>query len=111
MNNQDFNTTISVDNSAGEVFNAVTNVRGWWSEEITGGTAKLNDVFKYHFKDVHSCTCKLIEVIPNKKVVWEVLENNFNFIKDQTEWVGTKVIFGMSESDGTTTLHFTHKGL
>ena len=29
---------------------------------------------------------KLIEVVPNKKVVWLVLDNHFNFTEDQSEW-------------------------
>jgi hypothetical protein len=107
----DFNTTILVDQSPEEVFHAINNVRGWWSEEIEGGTAKLNDEFLYHYKDVHICKMKLVEVIPNKKVVWLVLENYFNFIKDQNEWKGTKIIFEIAEKDGKTQLHFTHQGL
>jgi hypothetical protein len=121
MENQDFTTTIRVDQSPEEVFNAVNNVRGWWSEEVEGPTEKLNDIFKYHFKDVHRCQMKLIEVIPNKKVVWLVLENYFNFVKDQHEWKGTKVIFEISDIGNTggenknendrTQLRFTHHGL
>jgi hypothetical protein len=54
---------------------------------------------------------KLVEVIPDKKVVWLVLDNYFSFIKDQSEWKGTKVIFEISEKDGQTQLHFIHQGL
>ena len=70
MNDQNFTTTFTVDQTPEEVFAAINNVRGWWSEEIEGSTDKLGDEFTYRYKDVHSCKMKLIEVIPNKKVVW-----------------------------------------
>ncbi|OUL63784.1 SRPBCC domain-containing protein [Flavobacterium sp. AJR] len=111
MDNQDFTTSILVEQSPKEAFDAITNVRGWWSEEIEGGTAKLDDVFKYHYKDVHICKMKLIEVIPNKKVVWDVLENDFNFTTDKSEWVGTKVIFEINEKDNKIEVRLTHLGL
>lgn len=111
MQNQDFTTTILVDQSPKEVFDAINNVRGWWSEQIEGGTSKLNDEFIYQYKDVHVCKMKLEEVIPNKKVVWHVLNNHFNFIKDKSEWIGTKIIFEIAEQDGKTEFRFTHEGL
>ena len=78
MNNQDFTTTILVDQTPEEAFNAINNVRGWWSEEIEGSTDKLNDEFKYHYEDVHRCKIKLIEVVPDKKVglagTWKLLQ-------------------------------------
>ena len=68
MKTQDFTTTILVDQTPQQVFDAINNVRGWWSEEIEGGTDKLNDVFKYHFENVHRCQIKVIELVPGKKV-------------------------------------------
>jgi hypothetical protein len=111
MTTPDFNTTFSVDQTPNEVFNAVNNVRGWWSERIDGGTNQLNDEFTYQRWDLHKCTMKLTEVIPDKKVVWLCLDNYFSFTQDQTEWVGTKIEFEISEKDGKTQLNFTHRGL
>ena len=111
MTTSDFNTTFSVDQSPSEVFNAVTNVRGWWSERIDGGTAQLNDEFTYQRWDVHKCTMRLTEVIPNKKVVWLCLDNYFSFAEDQTEWTGTTIEFDIAEKDGKTQLHFMQRGL
>lgn len=111
MNNQNFTATYSVDQSPKEVFEAITNVRGWWSEEIEGNTGKLGDEFIYQYQEVHRCKMKLIKVVPEKKVVWQVLDNYFSFTEDKTEWIGTKVIFEISEQDNQTQLVFTHEGL
>jgi len=111
MKNQDFTTTILVNKTPKQAFDAINNVRGWWSEEIEGSTDKLNAEFKYHFQDVHRCKMKITELVPNKKVVWLVEENHFSFTKDQNEWVGTKIIFEISKKDGKTEIHFTHQGL
>jgi hypothetical protein len=93
MNNQDFTAAISVEKTPEEAFDSINNVRGWWSENIEGGTEKLGDEFTYSYKDVHFCKIKIAELIPGKKVVWHVLDNRFNFTKDKHEWKGTDVIF------------------
>jgi len=41
MTKQNFTATFSVDQSPEEALAAINNVRGWWSEEIEGGTSKL----------------------------------------------------------------------
>lgn len=111
MQNQDFTTTISAKQSPMEVFNAITNVRGWWSEEVEGHTEKVNDEFTYQYNDVHRCKMKLTEVVPGKKVVWEVLDNHFSFTQNKREWIGTQVVFDIAEKDNKTQLRFTHVGL
>ena len=111
MTNQNFTTTFSVDQTPEEIFKAINNVRGWWSEEIEGGTDTLGAEFKNHYKDVHRCKMKITEFVPGQKVVWVVLDSYFNFTEDKTEWKGTKVIFEVSKIDDKTQLRFTHEGL
>lgn len=111
MNTTNFTTTLVVEQNPEEAYNAINNVRGWWSEEIEGSTDTLNETFKYHFEDVHLCTIKVIELVPNEKVVWLVLDNYFKFTQDKTEWNGNKIIFGISGKDGKTEIVFTQQGL
>jgi hypothetical protein len=111
MATSDFTMTVLVDQTPEEVFNAINNVRGWWSEEIEGRTDRLNDEFKYHYEDLHRCEMKLTEFIPNKKVVWLVMDNYFKFTKDKSEWMGTKISFEIAEKDNKTEIRFTHLGL
>ena len=111
LTQSNFTTSILVDQSPNEVFNAIINVRGWWSEEIVGNTTKLNDEFEYHYEDVHRTKIKLVEVIPNQKVVWQVLDNYFSFTKDKNEWIGNKIIFEISKKGDKTQLRLTQEGL
>jgi activator of Hsp90 ATPase-like protein len=111
MPDQSFTTAFSVDQTPQEVFNAINNVRGWWSEEIEGPTTGLGDEFLYHYQDVHRCRIKITESVPGKKVLWLVLDNHFNFTADKTEWKGTKVIFEIDNKGDKTELRFTHQGL
>jgi hypothetical protein len=108
---QDFTTTIQVPVSPEEAFDAINNPRGWWSEEIEGSTNRLQSEFDYHFQDVHRCKIKVIELIPGQKVVWLVLDNNFNFTEDKSEWKGTRIIFDIAGKGGQTEIRFTHQGL
>jgi hypothetical protein len=111
MQNQDFNITFLVDQTPAEVFDAIKNVRGWWSETLEGNSAKLNDEFSYRHGDFHYSKHQLIEVEQDKKVVWLTLDSKLTFVKEQNEWNGTKVIFDISQQDDKTKLVITHSGL
>ncbi|MBC8769612.1 SRPBCC domain-containing protein [Arenibacter sp. BSSL-BM3] len=111
MENQNYTSTIIVKKDAQTAFNAIKNFRAWWSEEIIGETGTLGETFFYHYKDVHLCKVKLIEELPNNKLVYLVTDNEFSFVKDKTEWINTKLIFEISEEGNQTKVVFTHVGL
>jgi activator of Hsp90 ATPase-like protein len=108
---QNYTSTFTVDRTPQEAFAAITNVRGWWSEEIEGVTDQVGGEFDHHFKDVHRCRVRVTELVPGRKVAWRVLDNYFNFITDQAEWKDTEVVFEISEADGGAEVRFTHVGL
>jgi hypothetical protein len=111
MNNKDFTTTILVDQTPKEAFDAINNVRGWWFGDIEGRTEKLNDEFTYQFKEFHYSKQRLVEFIPDKKVVWLVTDSSLNFVEDRDEWTGTKISFEVTPKGDKTEVRFTHEGL
>jgi uncharacterized protein YndB with AHSA1/START domain len=108
---QNYTTTFTVDKTPQEAFDAINNPRGWWSQAIEGDTNRLGAEFNYHYRDVHRASFKITEFVPNQKVVWHVVNNYFNFIKDKTEWTGTDVVFEIAPKGDQTEVRFTHVGL
>ncbi|MFI6595314.1 SRPBCC domain-containing protein [Nonomuraea sp. NPDC050536] len=108
---QNFTTTFTVDRTPHEAFEAITNVGGWWSQEVEGVTDQVGGEFYHRYKDVHRSTIRVTELVPGRKVAWRVLDNYFNFIEDQAEWKDTEIVFEISEKDGGAEVRFTHVGL
>jgi hypothetical protein len=103
---KNYTTSFTVEQSPEKVFDAINNVRGWWSEEIDGGTYKLGAEFKFRYQDFHRT-----ELVRGKKVVWHVFDAQLKFVKNQTEWNGTDVVFEIAKKGDKTELRFTHVGL
>jgi hypothetical protein len=111
MTSTNFTTAFAVDQSPEEAFDAITNVRGWWSGQIDGDTDKLGAEFTYRYEDVHYSKQEITELVPNKKVVWRVLDAYLDFTEDPAEWKGTEITFEVARRDDKTEVRFTHLGL
>jgi hypothetical protein len=111
MDTRSFTTSFTVDQSPEEIFQAIANVRGWWSGEIDGSTDQLGAEFTYRYEDVHRSRQRITEFVPGKKVVWRVLDSEIKFVKDKTEWNGTEIVFEIAKTNGKSEVRFTHVGL
>jgi hypothetical protein len=111
MSGRDLTLAFTVEQSAEQVFQAVTNVRGWWSEQIVGDTDRLGATFDFRHQDIHRSRHTITELVPGKKVVWHTTDSEISYVEDHAEWTGTDVVFEIAERDGKTELRFTHVGL
>ena len=111
MSAKDFTTSIVVSNTAAEVYTAINNVKDWWHGKIDGTADQLNDEFDYRFETFHYSRQRVVELVPNKRIVWLVTDSNLSHDNGKHEWTGTRIVFDITEANGKTELRFTHEGL
>ena len=111
MSEQSFTTTITVDRTLREVYDAAADPRLWWSETITGVTDEVGGEFVYEVEGIHYSKIRVIELVPGERVVWRVIDARMTFIADETEWNDTEIRFDIVGRDDGTELRFTHVGL
>ncbi|MBS1933661.1 MAG: SRPBCC domain-containing protein [Bacteroidetes bacterium] len=112
MENKNFTARSEVAKSPQHVFNCIKEVSKWWSKDFEGRSARLNDEFVIHHPGAHFSKQKIVEIIPNKKIVWLVTDSNLTWLqKAKHEWTNTKMIFEITATGNKSLLHFTHEGL
>lgn len=111
MEEQNYHTSISVNTGAKDAFKAINSICEWWSTDFEGGANKQGDIFTVRFGDTF-ITMKVVEFIPNTKIVWKVVDSWKHWMKsNNTEWIGTKISFDIAEKEDKVQVHFTHIGL
>ncbi|HLK30618.1 MAG TPA: SRPBCC domain-containing protein [Puia sp.] len=110
MKYQVYSLATELPKSPAEVFDHITNhVSEWWPEQFEGDSSKLNDEFEFRSGDSHYSKNKVIEWVPNKKVVWLVTDSIRK--TDGFVWTGTKMIFEITPKGNNTLLTFTYDGV
>jgi uncharacterized protein YndB with AHSA1/START domain len=115
MTEHSFTTTLSVEAAPDEAFAAINDVRGWWSRDVDGSTDTVGTTFAFRGnqdgRNVHRARIEVTELVPAERVVWHVVDNWMSFIRDQSEWKDTRIVFELSPRGDGTQIHFSHLGL
>ncbi len=106
-----FSTAFEVAQPPERAFEAIRDVRGWWSGAIEGGTREVGDEFTYEVPGIHWCRFRVTKATAPSKISWLVTDSWLTFTEIKDEWTGTTVTFDISEQDGLTRVRFTHDGL
>jgi hypothetical protein len=116
MKKDHFSYSFNTPKTANEVFELLLTIDQWWSglyeETIKGKSQKVNDEFTFNAGEgAHYSKQKLVELVPNKKIVWLVTDSNLSFLNNTAEWNGSKIQFDLSTAENNTKVTFTHEGL
>jgi hypothetical protein len=111
MEKKDFKSSISAAISSGDAIKKISKVPDWWGVTFTGKAEKQNDTFTVKMGGDSFFNFTVVELIPEKRVVWLVTDCNMPWYSDKKEWTNTKLIFDLTENNGVTDLKFTHEGL
>jgi hypothetical protein len=116
MKNTNFQFSFATAKNTSEIFNFLINPQNWWvglyGETIEGKSRIINDEFSFKAGDgVHYSNQKLVEIKPNRKIVWLVTDSNLSFLNNTREWTGTRICFEIEQQDKKTNVHFIHEGL
>lgn len=110
MEKKSFHRIITVNASAEEAMKKIGQVNLWWAKNFLGKAEKLNDKFTIRFGDTF-VDFTIVELVPNKKVVWKVNDSCLPWLHDKKEWNDTEVVFEILPTGNSTKIDFTHVGL
>lgn len=116
MKNQDYHSSIQVQASAQNTFEALTTgIQYWWTKPDQPLT-KVGDIAKFSFAPNQSYwTFEATVLEPNTLVELQCVDalhlHEGQPKEIEQEWLGTKLVFVIKESDGQTLIDFKHLGL
>jgi hypothetical protein len=107
----DLTLSFRVPRGAREVFDAINRVDAWWIGQVEGSFDTEGAEFTYAYEPYHRTVQRVTQLVPGKRIAWEVLESAIRFVDDGEEWKGTQITFDIAEKDGETEVLFKHTGL
>ena len=106
----DYYASINVNTTARKAAEAISNVFAWWTENFEGSAKNVNDIFTVTFGETF-VSFKISEMIPEKRIVWQVMDCYLHWLKDKTEWNNTSILWEISGNNDSTQIEMTHLGL
>src|SRR5215831_11624270 len=85
MKAQDYHLAIEADISPAEAIDRINQVPEWWTKGFEGKSHRVGDTFTTRFGDT-VVDFEVAELVPGKKVVWNVVDCNLPFTQDKKEW-------------------------
>jgi hypothetical protein len=104
---------ITVRRSPHDVFECIVDVSKWWGgKDLEGLSRRPNDEFTITHGDAHYSKQKMIELVPDRRVVWLITESRMGWLEgNKHEWTNTRLVFEVAPDGDGATVHFTHEGL
>ena len=88
-----------------EVYDALTTDIGlsaWWTT-TTEAKPEVESHTVFHFSEEYQKTMRVVELLPNRRVLWECIEGD-------VQWLGTTIAFEIEPVAGGIELRFYHAG-
>lgn len=88
-----------------EVFGTLTTrdgLAGWWTGDTRGRTGSGGTIH-FQFGERGFIEMKVLELVPERRVVWEVSGG-------PADWIGTRIIWELAPEGTGTTIRFKHQG-
>jgi len=100
---------VGIKSSLKDTYEALSTREGlaaWWTTN-TQGESKVGGVLKFRFssegKEIGGFDMNVLELEPNKRVLWEVVEG-------PAEWIGTRISFDLRQEGEYSIVLFKHQG-
>lgn len=108
---QDYHSSFTTPAAPAEAFKKIEDVSGWWARQFEGSASKPGDVFTVRFDAGDWYTIKIAEVVPGRRIVWDVIGSEQLWHEDHDEWTGTQIIWEVSPEGTGSQVTMTHLGL
>ncbi|WP_406230819.1 SRPBCC domain-containing protein [Nocardia sp. NBC_01009] len=96
---------VGIKSAPAEVYAALTTTEGladWWATNTRGEGTDVGGVLQFRFS-AGGFDMKVLELVPDKRVLWEVVDG-------PEEWIGTHVNWDLDQVDDYTIVLFKHEG-
>jgi hypothetical protein len=96
---------VETKSSLADAYRAVATIEGlknWWTTQ-TSGASEVGGVIEFRFGTRGGMDMKVLELLPEKRVLWEVVDG-------PEDWIGTKIAFHLKQAGEFAAISFKHEG-